>query len=105
MQWFELISLLLVGILFFYLGWKIWKEEKITLIHEYHYTKVKDTDKKPYTEQMGKAILVISIGTVLTGIIDFITNTLYGWWIFGISSCIGMIMMIYAQIKYNHGIF
>lgn len=56
MQWFELILLLLVGFLCIYLGWEIWKKEKITLIHDYHYKKVKDADKKLYTEQMGAQI-------------------------------------------------
>lgn len=102
MGWFELIFLLVIGALFFYLGWKIWKEEKITYIHDYHYKKVKDIDKKPYTEQMGKALLVIGTGIVLTGMIDFLTDSLYGWWCFGITFCAGLIMMIRAQIKYNH---
>ena len=49
MRWFELFFLLIVGILFFCLGWEIWKKEKISLIHDYHHKKVKDSDKKAYT--------------------------------------------------------
>ncbi len=105
MRWFELIFLLIIGSIFFYLGWEIWKREKISLIHDYHYRKVKDTDIKAYTTQMGKAHLFIGTGIILTGIIDFFTNTLYGWWIFGIAFCIGLVIIIHAQIKYNHGIF
>ena len=52
MRWFELIFLLIVGILFFCLGWEIWKKEKISLIHDYHHKKVKDSDKKAYTTIM-----------------------------------------------------
>ena len=35
MRWFELIFLLVVGSIFFSLGWKIWKKKKISLIHDY----------------------------------------------------------------------
>lgn len=87
MRWFELFFLLIVGILFFCLGWEIWKKEKISLIHDYHHKKVKDSDKKAYTTIMGKSLLIIGVGIILTGVIDFITHTLYGWWIFGIAFC------------------
>lgn len=105
MQWFELIFLSLGGILFLYLGWEIWKKEKINLIHDYHHEKVKDIDKKAYTGQMGKAMLIIGVGILLTGIFDFITTSLIGWWFFAVSFIIGLAMVIYAQVKYNHGIF
>ena len=105
MRWFELFFLLIVGILFFCLGWEIWKKEKISLIHDYHHKKVKDSDKKAYTTIMGKSLLIIGVGIILTGVVDFITHTLYGWWIFGIAFCIGLIIIVYAQVKYNHGLF
>ena len=100
-----LILMLIIGALFLWFGWRIWKKEQITLIHDYHYTKVKETDKKPYTEKMGKAMLVIGAGIVLTGLINFITCTGYGWIAFAVCFVSGMIMIISAQMKYNHGIF
>lgn len=105
MQWLELIFWLLIAVLFGCLGWKLWKREQIALLHDYHYQKVKDTDRKPYTALMGKAMLLIGTGAALAGIIDFATDTLYGWYFFGICFCVGLMIMIYAQIKYNHGIF
>ena len=105
MRWFELFFLLVVGGIFFSLGWKIWKKKKISLIHDYHYKKVKDIDIKAYTAQIGKSHLIIGTGIILTGIIDFFTDTLFGWWVCGLTFCIGLVMIIYAQIKYNHGIF
>lgn len=105
MRWFILLFCIIIGGLFFNLGWKIWKKGKISLIHDYHYKKVKDNDKKAYTAQIGKAHLVIGIGIILTGIIDFFVDTLSVWWVCGITFCIGLVMIIYAQIKYNHGLF
>lgn len=84
---------------------KIWKKEKITLIHDYHYTKVKEEDKKPYTEKMGKAIIIMGTGICLMGIIDFISSSMYGVIAVGICFTLGLIIVVLAQIKYNHGIF
>jgi uncharacterized protein YacL len=102
---FEFVFMVLIGLLFSYLGWRIWKKEQITLIHKYHYTKVSEKDKKPYTEKMGKACIVMGIGMILTGTIDLITTTFNGWIFFGVFFISGLIMMIYAQLKYNGGLF
>lgn len=102
---FELALTTMLGCVFLILGWCIWKKEQITLIHSYHYKKVSELDKKYYTEQMGKGIIVIGIGILLTGIIDFVTNTLYGWIFFGIGFVWGFAIIILAQKKYNGGIF
>lgn len=57
MSWMLLIILLAVGVCFWILGWQIWKKEKITLLHDYHYAKVKPDDRKAYTGVMGKGAL------------------------------------------------
>ncbi len=101
----ELILSVFIGLLFLFLGWRIWKKEQITLIHSYHYTKVSEEDKKDYTEEMGKSIILIGIGSTLAGIIDFITNTAYGWLFFIIFFILGFIKIFKAQKKYNDGIF
>lgn len=101
----ELILLPILGVVFIYLGYLIWKKEKITLIHSYHYTKVNEQDKKPYTELMGKGVLMIGIGMILTGIIDYITKTAYGWFVFAVFFIFGFAIIIKAQKKYNGGFF
>ncbi len=73
----EFIVLSVIGIVFLIIGWLIWKWEKINLIHNYHYENVAEADKKAYTALMGKGAVTIGIGIILTGIIDFITQT--GW--------------------------
>ena len=44
-----------------------------------HYKNVAEADKKEYTALMGKGAIIIGIGIILTGIIDFITQTGWGW--------------------------
>ncbi len=101
----ELIVLPILGVVFIYLGYLIWKKEKISLIHSYHYTKVKEQDKKAYTQLMGKGVLLMGIGMILTGVIDYVTKTAYGWFVFGFFFIIGFIIITIAQKRYNGGLF
>lgn len=61
--------------LFFYLGFLLWKRERIDIIHDYHVKKVKERDKKAYTTIMGKAMIVIAIGLAVSGIIGVMTDS------------------------------
>ena len=94
-----------VALLFLWLGYLIWIKEKINLIHAYHYTKVKEADKKAYTSIMGKAMIVIGIGMMLSDILFLIMRTGECMIVFVILYVVGLGMMTYAQIKYNRGIF
>jgi len=102
---FEIIFMSVMSFIFMYIGWRIWKKQQITLIHDYHYTNVSKENVKPYTEKMGKACILIGIGLLLTGVIDQLTDTFYGWIAFAVCFIGGIVMMILAQKKYNGGIF
>lgn len=102
---FILSFMVILGLIFIFIGWRIWKKEQITLIHSYHYTKVSENDKKPYTEKMGKACILMGLGIILTEIFNFATRTTYGWVVFVISFVWGMIIIIKVQKKYNNGLF
>ena len=91
--------------MFFYLGFLLWKRERIDIIHDYHVKKVKERDKKAYTTIMGKAMIVIAIGLAVSGIIGVMTDSAKSRIPFGAAFILGLCMMLYAQIKYNHGIF
>ena len=105
MRWFELFLLLAIGLPLCYMGWVIWKKEKIQLIHDYHTKRVTKKDQKAYAALMGKALLLIGAGTALTGVIDFLTDTSNGWLVFLACFCAGLIMILRAQKKYNGGLF
>lgn len=89
----------------FYLGFLLWKKKKINIMHDYHYTKVKEEDKKAYTGIMGKAMIVIGIGMAISGIIGVFIDSIKSCIPFGIAFILGICMMIYGQMKYNKGIF
>ena len=97
--------LLVIGLALIFIGWRIWKKEQITLIHDYHYTRVAEKDKKSYTEKMGKACIIMGIGMILMmGIINFTSKTAYGVICFGIFFVWGLVMIFMAQKKYNGGL-
>ncbi len=105
MRWFELFFLLAAGIAVLAIGCRIWKKQQITLLHEYHYKNVKEEDKQAYAEGMGKGLLWIGGGTAATGILNFATNTSYGWAAFAIGFCVGLILLHRTQKTYNGGCF
>ena len=72
-------------------------------MHDYHYTKVKETDKKAYKRIMGIAMIVIGIGCLLSGVSSPFIGGAKSGIVFGGSFAIGILMMLYGQIKYNHG--
>ncbi|MDO5063083.1 MAG: DUF3784 domain-containing protein [Peptostreptococcaceae bacterium] len=98
---FDLVFLLVLGLLIIVIGLLIWKKEKIDLIHSYHYQKVAETDKRAYTSLMGKGTIIIGTGMIIAGAIDFFTRSGWGWIVFGICSITGLSFFIYAGKKYN----
>ena len=93
------------GVLFLYLGFLLWRKGKIELIHNYHYKKVKEEEKKAYTGIMGKALTVTGIGLVVSGIMGLFDCSVRSFIPAIAAFVIGMGMMLYGQIKYNRGIF
>lgn len=49
------------GLPFLFMGYLIWIRERIDLIHDYHHTKVKESDRKEYTAVMGKATILAQL--------------------------------------------
>ena len=67
----------ILGIVFATIGWFVWKKEKITFFHSYHYDKVFEKDKSAFCTVSGWGIITVSIGLLVT-------------------------LLIYTGSKYNH---
>ena len=97
------IIMFLVAALFTVLGIAIYKG-KTDLSHDYHLTKV--TDKSAYGKAFGKAMLVIAIIMLLSGIIGLFENlTILAVAILIIGLVIGIGFIVVVQKKYNKGVF
>ena len=95
------IILGLVGLVFLILGYLIWKKEKISLLHDYHYNKVSSEDKKAFCEMSGKGVFVIGIGLESAAVIIGITDSPWSFIPFVVSFIIGLTMLIKAGSRYN----
>jgi len=77
----------------------------VDLIHSYHYKRVAEENKRAYSAAMGKGILLMGIGVLLTGMINYATGTVYGWICFTLFFIFGLILVMRAQNIFNGGLF
>ena len=100
------IIMFLVGILFAGISIAIYKG-KTDLIHDYHQTKVED--KAAYGKDFGKAMLVVSAGMLLSGIISLFGDSeaivKISLAVLFVGIIVGIACIIVVQKKYNNGIF
>ena len=80
---------------------------KTNLIHDYHQTKV--TDKAAYGKAFGKAMLVVSISLLLSGIIGLFgaseVMAMIAVAVLFVGLFVGIAGIIAVQKKYNNGVF
>lgn len=98
------IILLVFGILFIVIGTMNMKGD-ISSIHWYHRTRIKKKDIKKYGLLVGIGTLLIGISMILTVLIQIIFDIEFFEYLIIIGLVIWFVLFIYAQIKYNKGIF
>lgn len=98
------LVLLVAGIACLTTGLLVWKKEKITLIHSYHYSFVKAEDQKAYTAGIGKGVCLIGAGSLLGGFLTLLTNSEAGWLLFGVGFLWAWVLILLTQRKYNRGL-
>lgn len=96
------IGIGVLALIFIYLGWLIWKKEKITLLHSYHYDKVSPSNKKLFCKISGWGVLLIGISLLVTAIMIGITDSALSFIAFALEFVVGLVLLIYAGVKYNH---
>ncbi len=101
---YENITLIIIGIILVPLGITNIKGN-ISTIHWYNRMKVKEVDRKKYGMLMGISTLVISFSLCVNGILLFFFESENISFIAGIGIIIGVALMLYAQFKYNKGLF
>ena len=100
----EYIFLLIFGICITILGIFNLKGN-ISSIHWYNRLKITEKNRKKYGKSMGIGSLIIGICMTITAILQMIFYNENIWYITVLGIVIGLIFMIYGQIKYNKGIF
>lgn len=98
------LPLLFLGIIFIILG-SINIKGNITTIHWYNRRKVSEADAPKYGKAMGLGTIIIGISMIFTAILQMIFDleSIFNLMLIGL--IIGVAIMLYAQFKYNKGIF
>ena len=99
------VIMIIIGVGFVAVGLLIRKKQMISLIHSYHFKRVRQEDKKPYTKLMGIGVELIGAGCILTGVINFVTASELGFIGFAVFFTAGFVFITIAQRKYNDGFF
>ncbi len=91
----------ILGLIFMGLGYLMWRKERISLLHSYHYDKVSPEDKKAFCALSGIGVLFIGLGLVVTAVIIGMTDSAWSFIALAIGFLVGLAFLVYAGIKYN----
>ena len=100
----ENISMIAIGILIILLG-SFNLKGNIASIHWYNRRKVTKENQIPYCRLHGFGSVIIGASIIISAIVQAIGNTELGGLITLAGIIIGFTLMLYAQFKYNKGIF
>lgn len=105
------IVCLLLGAMCIYFG-ILQRKGNLSTLHSYHRKRVSEADRIPFgrvvglgTIIMGAGILLMGIFTLLATVFEIETFALFGMIFMIIGMAVGLVISIYAMIKYNKGIF
>ena len=91
----------LVAVAFLVIGLLIWKKEKITLLHDYHYNNVAEEHKKAFCTLSGIGIFVMGVGMVIKAVLLALTESALSFLAFLLGMVVGLALLIHAGRKYN----
>ena len=91
----------LVGLMCVVLGLLLWKKQKITLLHDYHYQNVSEENKSVFCKLCGLGLVLIGAGILVSAVVMALTESL--WSFLGVIAgfILGLGFLIYAGKKYN----
>lgn len=98
------LPLLVLGIIMIIMGVINWKGN-LSTIHWYNRRKVSETDAPKYGKAMGLGTLIMGSSMFMTAILQMIFDLEFIFYISLVGIIVGLIIMLYAQFKYNKGIF
>lgn len=100
----ENIVLIILGICMIVLGaFNI--RGNINSIHWYNRRKITEENSKQYGKVMGTGTLIMGITFCVTAIVQMVSNSEQVWYVALGGLIIGLVIMLYGQLKYNKGIF
>lgn len=77
----------------------------ISTIHSYNRKNVTENNQKAYGRFVGSGTASIGVSLIITGILQIFCYKEYWFFILLVGTIIGILLILYAQFKYNKGIF
>ena len=99
----EYLPLLILGIILSTLG-IVNIRGNISTIHSYNRRNVKEEDIAPYGRAVGTGTLVIGASLLLAYLVTFRNEAAIDYIVLP-ATVVGLALILYGQIRYNHGIF
>lgn len=99
----EYITMLVLGILISVLG-IVNIKGNISTIHSYNRRKVKEEDIPKYGKAIGTGTLIVGLSFIIGFIVSFWSEVMIVFVILP-AVIVGLAFILYAQFKYNKGIF
>lgn len=100
----EYILLLLLGAALIVTG-IVNMKENISTVHWYNRRRVNKEDAPRYGRAMGLGTLVMGVSAAATAILQMIFDREAIFYLLAAGVAAGLAVMVYAQFKYNQGIF
>ena len=77
----------------------------IGTIHWYNRRKVTKENQKAYCMFVGLGTLIVGVGIIAGAVIEALGNIAASGLAIGVGVLIGLVFILYAQFKYNRGLF
>ena len=74
-------------------------------IHWYNRRNVTKENQKAYCMFVGLGTLIVGVAIIVGAVIQALGNIAVSGWVTGIGVLIGLVFILYAQFKYNKGLF
>ena len=101
--WFIIIGVILIvlGLIFIWLGYNVWIKQKINLIIIYHMDKVSEDNKPAFSRLSGLGLLVMGCGFIASGIWTMVSGALLSFIPMIVGIVVGIVLFVSAGVKYN----
>ena len=101
---YDKLTLIILGLVLTILGGLNFRGN-LSSIHWYNRAKITEATRKPYGRAMGGGSMAMGGSLLLVGILQLLWDW-EGWLYLLLPGCLGGLgLMLYAQFKYNRGIF
>lgn len=77
----------------------------ISSIHWYNRRNVTEENAPKYCRLMGIGTILLGAGVIVGALLEMLLGTIVSDWIIATAVGTGLVIMVYAQFKYNKGIF